>query len=220
VPAALPGRGRRLRRHRRPAAALLLAVAAAVVVRSALPAPAGTAVVTAQRDLPAGHVVASSDLGTALLPHAAVPAGVLDQHDLVGARLASAVRAGEPLTDVRVSGAGLTAALPPGHVAVPVLLGPQVRPWLAVGQRLRLQAGVPSDGWVAPGGTAPAAGPVLASATVLDVAAAAQDGLLAAAGTGEAVAVLVQVPEGDASALAGAAGPVAAVLLGTGAGTG
>lgn len=201
-------------RHRRLAAALLLAGAAAIAVRSVLPAP-GTAVVTAGRDLPAGHVVAAADLATVLVPRAAVPAGALDEQALVGARLASPVREGEPVTDARVSGAGLTAALPPGQVAVPVLLGAQVRPWLAVGQRLRLVAAASpaTDPWAA----TQAAGTDRADtlATVVDVAAAADDGLLAAGDAGT-VAVLVQVAAEDAEPLAAAGGPVAAVLLGDG----
>lgn len=216
----MPGRPsdrlRLLRRHRRLGAALLLALAAALAVRSALPAPVGTAVVTAGRDLPAGHVVAAADLATVLVPRAAAPTGALDEKALVGARLASPVREGEPVTDARVSGAGLTATMPPGQVAVPVLLGAQVRPWLAVGQRLQLVAAagpgtVPSaDPWAA---TAPGPARGLAVATVVDVADEADGGLLEAGGTGT-VAVLVQVAAADAEPLAAAAGPVAAVLLG------
>jgi Flp pilus assembly protein CpaB len=41
---------------------------------------------------------------------------------LLGRVLAGAVRAGEPLTDARLVGPGLTALLPPGQVAAPVRL--------------------------------------------------------------------------------------------------
>jgi len=216
VPSTPSARVRLLRRHRRWVAALLLAVAAAVTVRSALPEPAGTAVVTAGRDLPAGHVVAAGDLATVLVPRAADPVGALDEQALVGARLASAVRAGEPVTDARVSGAGLTATLPPGQVAVPVLMGAQVRPWLAVGQRLQLvvPAADPAADPLAGTSGATTDG-VLAVATVVDVADAADGGLLANGGAGT-VAVLVQVATDDAEALAATGGPVAAVLLGDG----
>ncbi len=200
---------RPLRRHRRLAAAVLLALAAAVAVRSVLPAPAGTALVTAGRDLPAGHVLAASDLATVRVPHAAVPDGALGEQVLVGTRLASPVRAGEVVTDARVSGAGLTTALPAGHVAVPVVLGAQVRPWVGVGQRLRLVPATPAatDPWAA-GAPAPGSATV---GVVVDVAPDAGGGLLA---TGEAgpVTVLVQVGADEAGALA-AAGQVAAVLL-------
>ena len=166
--------------------------------------------VTAGRDLPAGHVVEASDLVTVPVSRSAVPDGALAAGLLEGVRLASPVRAGEALTDVRVVGPGLVTALPPGQAAVAVRLPAAVRPWLAVGQRLRLHAAtepVLGDDARAPVGGASA------TATVLDVAPADAGGLLAGDG-GDAVSVLVQVDQDDAAPLAGAA-PVAAVLLGS-----
>ncbi len=201
---------RRLRRHRRWASALLLALAAATAVRAAVPERADGLLVTAGRDLPAGHVVEAADLAAVPAPRSALPDGALAADQLVGARLASPVRAGEALTDVRVVGPGLVATLPPGQAAVPVQLPAQVRPWLAVGQRLRLHAaadaGALGDGL----GRPPDA--VSATATVLDVAPDDAGGLLVGDGGG-GVAALVQVDQDDAAALA-AGGPVAAVLLG------
>ncbi len=106
-----------------------------------MPEPADGLLVTAGHDLPAGHVVEAADLVTVPAPRSAVPDGALAADLLEGVRLASPVRAGEALTDVRVVGPGLVAALPPGQAAVAVQLPAQVRPWLAVGQRLRLHRG-------------------------------------------------------------------------------
>ncbi len=208
--------GRRLRRYRRPLSAVLLAAAAGTAVHAALPGPPGTAVVVVGADLPAGHVLSAADLTTALVPEAAVPDGALDSAGLEGARLASAVRAGEPVTDVRLSGAGLVRALPSGQVAVPVLLAAQVRPWLAVGQQVRLLP-VAATERVDPSAQGGAEGPVVEAATVLDIAAAPASGLLAGGATtgSEGVTVLVQVPAADAAPLAAATGPVAAVLVGS-----
>ena len=146
---------------------------------------------------------------TVAVPRSAVPDGTLAVDLLDGARLASPVRAGETLTDVRVVGPGLVSTLPPGQAAVAVRLPSEVRPWLAVGQRLRLHAVVEVDALGADLGRPEDA--ASATATVLDVAPSDAGGLLVD-GSGDAVAVLVQVDERDAPQLA--AGPVRAVLLG------
>ena len=74
-------------------------------------------------DLPAGTVLTSGDLGVARLPPAAAPAGtVADPGQLVRAGPGRGVRAGEPITDARLVGPGLTALLPDGQVAAPVRL--------------------------------------------------------------------------------------------------
>ena len=85
--------------------------------------PATVGVVVAARDLPAGAVLTAADLRLARLPPEAVPDGVAAAPDeLAGRPLAGALRAGEPVTDVRLVGPGLTTALPPGRVAAPVRL--------------------------------------------------------------------------------------------------
>jgi pilus assembly protein CpaB len=85
--------------------------------------PATVGVVVAGRDLPAGTVLGKADLRVARLPPEAVPDGVAASPDqLAGRPLAGALRAGEPVTDVRLVGPGLTAALPAGRVAAPVRL--------------------------------------------------------------------------------------------------
>lgn len=85
--------------------------------------PTTVGVVVAARDLPAGAVLAPTDLRMARLPPETVPDGVAGATgELVGRPLAGPLRAGEPVTDVRVVGPGLTAALPAGRVAAPVRL--------------------------------------------------------------------------------------------------
>jgi pilus assembly protein CpaB len=112
---------------RRALAALLATGALLLALRSPPPAatagPAAVAVAVAAADLPTGTVLAPRDLAVARLPDGAAPAGtVADPGELVGRRLAGSVRAGEPLTDVRLVGPGLTAGLPDGQVAAPVRL--------------------------------------------------------------------------------------------------
>ncbi len=120
----------RLRRPRSPvlllrrgAAALLAAGALVLALRPpgapAAAPPLGTPVVTAATDLPAGTTLTEASLTVARLPDA--PAGtVADPGALVGRVLAAPVRPGEPVSDVRLVGPGLTALLPAGQVAAPV----------------------------------------------------------------------------------------------------
>jgi Flp pilus assembly protein CpaB len=111
------------------AAALLLA-AVVVALRpdpstSAFgPAPAGTAVVVAARDVPAGAVLARADLRIASLPADLVPAGTAHEVSAVlGRTLAGALRRGEAVTDTRLVGPGLTTGLGPQESsATPVRL--------------------------------------------------------------------------------------------------
>jgi pilus assembly protein CpaB len=113
----------------RRAAAVLLAVTAVVLalrpdrVPATAPAPDVVPVAVAAVDLPAGSVLTASQVTVARMPPEVVPSGVVADPDLLrGRTLAAGVRAGEPLTDVRIVGAGLTAVLPEGQVAAPVRL--------------------------------------------------------------------------------------------------
>lgn len=121
----------RLRRPRsvvhlvRQCLAVLLAAGALVLALrpgpdgAQLDAPPGVPVVTAAADLPAGTVLTATDLAVVRLPSA--PGGtVTEPGELAGRALAGAVRAGEPVTDVRLVGSGLTSLLPQGTVAAPV----------------------------------------------------------------------------------------------------
>ncbi|MCW2705767.1 MAG: Flp pilus assembly protein CpaB [Blastococcus sp.] len=113
---------------RRVVAALLTALALVLAVRPA-PVPASArapdlvTVLVSARDLPAGAVLTAGDLEVAGYPPDAVPTGVaVDPGQLLRRVLAGGVRAGEPITDARLVGAGLTALLPEGQVAAPVRL--------------------------------------------------------------------------------------------------
>jgi pilus assembly protein CpaB len=123
----------RLRRPRSPVhtarrtAAVLLAAAALVLALRPAPTPArppaAIPVAVAALDLPAGTTLSGPDVAVARLPPGVVPRGVVpDGQPLVGRVLAGAVRAGEPLTDARLVGPGLTALLPADQVAAPVRL--------------------------------------------------------------------------------------------------
>ncbi|MFW3170579.1 Flp pilus assembly protein CpaB [Geodermatophilus sp. CPCC 206100] len=123
----------RLRRPRsllhtaRQALAGLLAAAALVLALRPDPAPAvppeaRTAPgVVATADLAPGAVLGPDDLTVVRWPTALRPVGTAAEPEpLVGQVLAGGLRAGEPVTDARLVGAGLTALLAPGQVAAPV----------------------------------------------------------------------------------------------------
>jgi Flp pilus assembly protein CpaB len=138
---------------RRTAAVLLAAAALFLAVRPApTPAtarvPAAVPVVVAARDLPAGVALSGSDVAVARWPADVVPDGLApDAGPLVGRMLAGAVRAGEPLTDVRLVGPGLTAQLPPGQVAAPVRLADlAVAALVRAGDRVDVLAALPGEG--------------------------------------------------------------------------
>ena len=125
----------RLRRPRSPVhtarrgAAALLAAAAVFLALRPEPAPvprraaATVPVAVASADLPAGTALSEADVTVARLPAGAAPSGATPEvRPLVGRVLAGAVRAREPITDVRLVGPGLTALLPTDLVAAPVRL--------------------------------------------------------------------------------------------------
>jgi Flp pilus assembly protein CpaB len=111
---------------RRTAAVLLAAAALFLALRPAPPTPpppASVPVAVAALDLPAGTALSGADVTVARLPPEVVPRGAVPDAGAVAGRvLAGAVRAGEPLTDARLVGPGLTALLPAGQVAAPVRL--------------------------------------------------------------------------------------------------
>ena len=140
---------RRLRRtvlaRRRPLAALCAAVAVAAGLHAAsAPPPRLTTVLTASHDLDAGTVVRSGDLERTAFAPPSVPAGVLSSASAaVGRTTAGPVRAGEPLTDVRLVTRSLLTGYP-GLAAVPVRIGdPGVVRLLRVGDRVDLLAADP-----------------------------------------------------------------------------
>lgn len=100
-----------------------MAAGAVALTLSALsPAPPKlVSVVAAARDLPGGATLSSHDLDNRLLPPTAVPAqAVTVRSSAVGRTLVSPIRAGEPLTDVRLLGPSVLTSLGPGRVAAPI----------------------------------------------------------------------------------------------------
>jgi pilus assembly protein CpaB len=147
----------RLRRPRSPVhtarrvGAVLLATAALFLALRPVGAPAtarpptAVPVAVAAADLPAGVTVSARDVAVARLPPEAVPRGVVpDAGPLVGRVLAGGVRAGEPLTDARLVGPGLTALLPADLVAAPVRLADlAVAALVRTGDRVDVLAALP-----------------------------------------------------------------------------
>lgn len=207
---------RALRRRRRLLAAVLLAAAAGTGVAALQPAPPPSAqVLTAARDLPAGHRLAEGDLRPVALPPEAVPDGALSPAAATGGLLASPVRRGEPVTDARLAGPSLLRGAADGELAVPVAVdGPLPAGLVRLGDRVAVLAGPGAD---ALAGASPEGGEVLVrSARVLLVEGGEGSGslLAPAAGAGGAVAVLALDPA-QAARVAGAAGarPLQLALL-------
>lgn len=128
--------------RRRPLAALIAAAAVLAGVHELRPsAPEVQTVLTAAHDLPAGATLDADDLAPVGYAAGTAPTGLAD--DAIGRVLASPVRAGEPLTDVRLVGPPLVAAYP-GSVAVPVRLPDAgMAALLRVGDRIDLVAADP-----------------------------------------------------------------------------
>ncbi len=191
--------GRRVRALRRTVAVVLLLLAAGFAsIRPESPGD-GTAVVVAARDLDIGAVLAASDLRTERIPDP--PDGAVHASaDTVGRMLASPVRRGEILTDVRLlDQAGPRAG--PGRVAVPARLGDaDVVELLRPGMHVAMVS-VPRDGTAA-------ARSLTDDAVVLSVADAAT-GTLSAQNRGRIVVFAVPSTAADAVAAAGLTGAIA-----------
>lgn len=116
---------RRLRRtvlsRRRPLAALAAGGAVLLGLQAAAAPPVPTrAVLVAARDLPAGTVVARTDLTrSALLPGSVPDGAAVSPGEVLGRTTTGPVRRREPLTDVRLVGGSLLEGYP-GRVAAPV----------------------------------------------------------------------------------------------------
>jgi Flp pilus assembly protein CpaB len=109
-----------LRRRRLLAVLCAMGAVAAGLRATAPPAAPTDVVLVAVRDLPAGAVLGTDDLRPVEVAPDQAPVGVLtDTGDAVGAILAAPLRAGEPVTDVRLVGPGLADSAP-GTVALPV----------------------------------------------------------------------------------------------------
>jgi Flp pilus assembly protein CpaB len=133
---------------RRVAAGLLAAAALWFAVQPdadvATAEPELVPVAVAATELAAGTVLAADDVRTASFPESLVPAGAGAGGRVTGRVLAGAVRAGEPITDARLVGPGLTAHLPPDQVAAPVRLADLAVAALArAGDRVDVLAALP-----------------------------------------------------------------------------
>lgn len=131
--------------RRRPLAAVLAGLAVLAGVRAyAAPPPPTVPVLTAAHDIGPGATVGPGDLVTRPLPPEAVPSGVVrSAAEALGRTTTGPVRAGEPLTDVRLLTADLLAHHA-GDVAAPVRIGdPGTARLLRVGDRISLYAADP-----------------------------------------------------------------------------
>lgn len=175
---------------------------AGVAVLAALPAlapgaPATVPVLTAARDLRWGLTVDADDLVVTRMPAGSVPDGALTAAaDARGRLLASPVRRGEPITDVRLVGPGLLAE--PGLVAVGVRIADAgTAALLRAGAVVDVLAASPGDDFARPVGSATAE--IVASAVrVLAVPGGRRLGL-------DGALVLVAATEPQATRLAAAA---------------
>lgn len=110
-------------RRRLLAAGLLAGSVGFALHALAPPPPPGTVVLVAAHDLAAGSRVEDGDLRLVDRPRSSVPTGALTaQAQASGATVATAVRRGEVLTDVRLAGRGALRGLAAGLVATPVRL--------------------------------------------------------------------------------------------------
>ncbi|OXM65352.1 SAF domain-containing protein [Amycolatopsis vastitatis] len=136
----LPGRRTRLIRRGLAACLLLTGALLFAYPGSARGAPT-TPTVVAAHDLPVGATLRAGDVRLADLPDETRPEGSLSTLDAVDGRLlAGAVRAGEPLTDVRLATA-LAGSGDPGTATVPVRLADAaVAGLLAPGRRVDVVA--------------------------------------------------------------------------------
>jgi pilus assembly protein CpaB len=138
---------RAVRHHRALLAAGLVAAGVATALPLLAPPPVPTLVVlAAARDLAPGAPLTAADLAPVALPRDLVPQGALTATDgAVGRAVAGPVRRGEPLTDVRLLGAGLLVS-GRGLVATPVRLAdPATAALLHAGDRVDVLAAA-SDG--------------------------------------------------------------------------
>ncbi len=186
---------RTLRARRRPLAAILAALAVVAAVQAARPAPPATqAVVTAAVDLRAGEILEPEDVAVVEIEPALVPEGALDPLDPpYGRSLAAPVRAGEPLTDVRLVQAELLTGFDTDTVLTTVrVFDPAAATLLEPGDRVDVIGSDPRGGLTAE---------VIAYDVTVVIPPAADD----TATLGDGAPVVVAVDHATAIALADAA---------------
>lgn len=181
---------------RRLVAGALVLLAVAIAVR---PGPGTTTVLVAAHDLAPGSTLTEDDVTTRELPQRAVPDGAMtDPAAVAGRLLAGAARAGEPITDVRLTGAELMALqAPDGDAAtVPVRLSdPGVAELLHPGSTVDVVSGGERE-----------AGPVVLAerATVVTVLDEEATGVGLAGGAQRGRLVVVLLPRDAATRVAAA----------------
>lgn len=201
---------------RRVAAALLTMVGLGLLAAPAA-APAGTPVLVAARDLAPGVALAPGDVAVRSLPDELVPAGALAEPAAVaGRQVVGGVRAGEPLTDVRLLGptAAVAAAGVPDAAGVPVRLADAgVATLLTPGTRVDLVAAGVEGSTGARAGPGPVGGPAAGGAPASPAGGGAGGGTGAADGPAvlaPGAVVLAVLPAPDRTANAA---PVVVVAL-------
>lgn len=185
---------RRVLARRRPLAALCAALAVVTAVRATSEEPDPTVpVLVAAADLPGGATLAPQDVTVAAFRAGTLPSGAFGSAgDAVGRVLAAPVRAGEPVTDLRLVTPGLLAGYP-GLVATPVRVAdPDAVALLRVGDRIDLVAADPQGR---------AAQPVARGAPVVAIPPSTGSGQQLTSGG----LIVVAVPEQQALTLARAA---------------
>lgn len=198
-------------RHRALLAGGLAAAAVATALPSLVPAsPPGQRVLTFARDLAAGTALSATDLEPVTLPPALVPAGAPRTTDAVlGRLLAGPVRRGEALTDVRLLGASLLAAVGVrGLVATPVRLADGATAGLLhAGDHVDVLAAAATD--AAAAAAAPTTGAAPSTAAPPSATVVAPHALVLAVpgpiGDGDGALIVVAVPPPTAARLAAAA---------------
>src|SRR3954447_8010817 len=108
--------------HRRLLAAACAAAAVAFALSAVAPAPPVVVhVLAAARDVPAGAVLTPADVHEIALPPRVVPEGALRAGtDVAGRVVVAAMHRNETVTDLRLVGTPVFAAVTPGLVATPV----------------------------------------------------------------------------------------------------
>ena len=206
------GRRERLRRavrrtvlaRRRPLAAVCVALAVLTGLHSVRPHPGPqVTVAVAARDLDSGTVLSAHDLVERSYPADVAPVG--SSTTAVGRTLAAPVRAGEPVTDVRLVTPSLVSGYP-GRVALPVRVADaDAVALLRVGDTVDLVAADPRRG---------TASYVALDAPVLALPAPETRSPAAAGLTGRLVVVAVDASEVDVIAGASATDLLSVVLSG------
>jgi Flp pilus assembly protein CpaB len=133
--------------RRRLLAAVLTGAAVLAGLQATAPAPLPSdRVLTAAHDLDAGTVLRADDLTRVAFADGTAPSGASSLAEAVGRTLAAPLRRGEPVTDVRLVGAGLLEGYV-GLVAVPVRIpDADVVALMKVGDRINLLSTDPRGG--------------------------------------------------------------------------